>query len=51
VERAVRAARELSAELNAVVERYDFEDRDGVEHPKDTRRLVCMVAIVPEARA
>jgi DNA-binding transcriptional ArsR family regulator len=42
-------ARELSAELNAVVERYDFQDRDAVEHPKDTRRLVCLLAIVPEA--
>lgn len=43
-------AREFSAELNALVDRYDLEDRDAVEHPKDTRRLVCMLAIVPEAR-
>lgn len=43
-------ARELSTELNALVDRYDLEDRDAVEHPKDTRRLVCMLAIVPEAR-
>jgi hypothetical protein len=43
-------ARELSAELNALVDRYDLEDRDAIEHPKDTRRLVCMLAIVAEAR-
>jgi DNA-binding transcriptional ArsR family regulator len=42
-------ARGLSAELTAVVDRYDFEDRDAVGHPEGTRRLVCMLAIVPEA--
>lgn len=42
-------AETLTADLQAVVDRYDFEDRDAVEHPEGTRRLVCMLAIVPEA--
>jgi DNA-binding transcriptional ArsR family regulator len=42
-------AETFAAELKAVLDRYDFEDRDAVEHPEGTRRLVCMLAIVPEA--
>jgi DNA-binding transcriptional ArsR family regulator len=43
-------AKTLSAELNAVIDKYDFEDRDAVERPDDTRRLLCLLGIVPEAR-
>jgi DNA-binding transcriptional ArsR family regulator len=42
-------AETFAAELKAVINRYDFEDRDAVEHPDDTRRLLCMLGIVPEA--
>ena len=44
-------AKALSSELSAVIDKYDFEDRDAVEHPDDARRLLCMLGIVPEARA
>ena len=43
-------AKALSSELSAVIDTYEFEDRDALEHPEGTRRLVCMVAIVPEPR-
>jgi DNA-binding transcriptional ArsR family regulator len=39
-------AREFSTELRAVVERY-VGDRDATEHPEGTRRLVCVLAVVP----
>lgn len=38
----------FSTELRAVVDRY-VGDRDAALHPSGTRRVLCMVAIVPEA--
>jgi DNA-binding transcriptional ArsR family regulator len=38
----------FSAELKALTERYEA-DRNSVEHPVGTRRVVCLVAIVPVA--
>jgi DNA-binding transcriptional ArsR family regulator len=37
----------LSAELKAVLTRYTG-DRDAAHHPDGTRRVFCMVAVVPE---
>lgn len=36
----------FSAEMKAVIDKY-VADRDAVRHPDGTRRLVCLVAIVP----
>ena len=38
----------FSSELYAVVEKYTG-DRDAAHHPEGTRRLFCLVALVPEA--
>lgn len=38
----------FSAELKALTEKYEA-DRNGVEHPVGTRRVVCLVGIVPVA--
>jgi DNA-binding transcriptional ArsR family regulator len=40
-------AEAFSAELGAVIDRYDFVGRDASEHPAGTRRVVCVLAIVP----
>jgi DNA-binding transcriptional ArsR family regulator len=40
----------LSGELREVVERYTGE-RDAAAHPAGTRRLACVVAVVPTATA
>jgi DNA-binding transcriptional ArsR family regulator len=39
--------RALSADLKAVLERH-LAGRDAAHHPEGTRRVFCMVAIVPE---
>lgn len=39
-------AQAFSAELGATFEKY-VQDRDAVEHPEGTRRVVCMLGIVP----
>jgi hypothetical protein len=36
----------FSTEMKAVFDKY-IADRDAVHHPDDTRRLVCLFAIVP----
>lgn len=41
-------AEAFSAELKAVIDTY-AADRDAVEHPAGTRRVIVMLAIVPEA--
>jgi DNA-binding transcriptional ArsR family regulator len=41
-------AQAFSEEMRTVIERY-VGDRDAAHHPAETRRLVCLVAIVPEA--
>jgi DNA-binding transcriptional ArsR family regulator len=38
----------FAAELGAVLEKYT-SGRDAVDHPEGTRRLECLIAIVPEA--
>ena len=38
----------LSDELRAVVDRYEA-DRDTTDHPARSRRVLCVVALVPEA--
>jgi DNA-binding transcriptional ArsR family regulator len=38
----------FSTELRAVVDRY-VADRDAARHPAGTRRVLCMLAFVPEA--
>ena len=40
--------RALSDELGSVVDRYEG-DRDTARHPPESRRVLCLVAIVPEA--
>lgn len=40
--------REFSAELDAVAEKYEG-DRDEANHPDGTRRILCVIARVPEA--
>jgi DNA-binding transcriptional ArsR family regulator len=39
-------AEALSAELGETVRKH-VRDRDAVEHPEGTRRVLCMVAVVP----
>jgi DNA-binding transcriptional ArsR family regulator len=39
----------LASELRAVVDRYE-EDRDTANHPAESRRVLCVVAVVPQAR-
>jgi DNA-binding transcriptional ArsR family regulator len=41
---------ELSADLRAVMRKH-IADRDAAHHPEGTRRVFCLVAIVPEAEA
>jgi DNA-binding transcriptional ArsR family regulator len=38
----------FSEEMRAVIDKY-VADRDASNHPSDTRRVVCLLAIVPEA--
>lgn len=38
----------FSTELRAVVDKY-IGDRDAATHPEGTRRVLCMLAMVPEA--
>jgi hypothetical protein len=40
----------FSKELGAVLDRYTA-DRDAVNHPAGTRRVLCMVAVVPAGDA
>jgi DNA-binding transcriptional ArsR family regulator len=39
-------AEAFSSELSATIQKH-VEDRDAVEHPEGTRRVLCMVALVP----
>jgi DNA-binding transcriptional ArsR family regulator len=41
-------AEAFSAELGAVLDKYTG-DRDAVNHPDGTRRVLCMLAVVPAA--
>jgi hypothetical protein len=41
-------AGELDAELRAVLKKFTAE-RDAAHHPEGTRRVFCLVAVVPEA--
>lgn len=41
-------AQAFAEETRAVIDKY-VGDRDATNHPPDTRRLVCLLAIVPEA--
>jgi DNA-binding transcriptional ArsR family regulator len=41
---------ELSADLRAVIRKHTA-DRDATHHPEGTRRVFCLVAIVPKAQA
>jgi hypothetical protein len=38
----------FSEELGAFMDKYTA-DRDAVHHPAGTRRVLCMVAVVPDA--
>jgi hypothetical protein len=38
----------LSDELRSVVDRYE-RDRDAASHPAGSRRVLCVIAVVPEA--
>lgn len=38
----------FAGELNAVLEKY-VGDRDAARHPDGTRRVLCMLALVPDA--
>jgi hypothetical protein len=35
-------------EMAAVIDKYEIEGRDAAVHPVDTRRVTCVLAIVPE---
>jgi DNA-binding transcriptional ArsR family regulator len=39
-------AQAFSAELSATIQKH-VQDRDAVEHPEGTRRVLCMVGLVP----
>jgi DNA-binding transcriptional ArsR family regulator len=41
-------ATRFDSELSAVVKKYT-DDRDAEHHPEGTRRVFCLVAVVPEA--
>jgi DNA-binding transcriptional ArsR family regulator len=41
-------AQAFTEEMRTVIDRY-VGDRDATNHPADTKRLVCVVAVVPEA--
>ena len=41
-------AQAFTEEMRTVIDRY-VDDRDATNHPADTRRLVCVLAVVPEA--
>jgi DNA-binding transcriptional ArsR family regulator len=41
-------ARELDSELDAVMKKFTG-DRDAAHHPEGTRRVFCLLAVVPEA--
>jgi DNA-binding transcriptional ArsR family regulator len=41
-------AQAFTEEMRTVIDRY-VGDRDATNHPADTRRLVCVLAVVPEA--
>jgi hypothetical protein len=41
-------AKAFSAEVGAVLDKYTG-DRDAVNHPEGTRRVLCMLALVPAA--
>ena len=43
-------AQAFAEEMRSVIEKY-VGDRDAARHPEDARRLVCLLAIVPEAEA
>jgi DNA-binding transcriptional ArsR family regulator len=45
---AEEEASEFDAELSAVLKKYTG-DRDAEHHPEGTRRVFCLVAVVPEA--
>jgi len=38
----------FSTELRALIDKH-VGDRDGANHPEGARRVLCMLAIVPEA--
>jgi hypothetical protein len=41
-------AQAFTEEMRTVIDRY-VGDRDATNHPADARRLVCVLAVVPEA--
>jgi hypothetical protein len=41
-------AQAFADEMRTVIDKY-VDDRDATSHPDGTRRLICLLAIVPEA--